>query len=318
MFGPGAMRLMLALLVFVSHVSSLNIGSPAVMLFFILSGYWVNQLYANRPGSVADFWFDRWLRIWPLMAVVATGWALVRVILGLQPVGSLLSTLALLGLAVRHDDSIGVIWSLDMEFQFYLLLPAVFTLAATGRLKLLGIISVIAFIAGSVLHAYGWQNVLTFAPSFAAGMALNATRWKPRMSLVIGGAVAFALVGVAMAAVPETYPVIFKARHFWWLVSVQTVWTLLLVPLVAWNLHQQKSSPPYDRMLGDLSFPFYLVHVPVTALVYMVMDNSLVTKVVALLACLVATLLLYVLVDRPIERWRIGRRRRLAQAVASA
>jgi peptidoglycan/LPS O-acetylase OafA/YrhL len=32
----------------------------------------------------------------------------------------------------------------------------------------------------------------------------------------------------------------------------------------------------------------------------------------------VATLLLYWFVDRPIERWRIGRRRRLAQAAAGA
>jgi peptidoglycan/LPS O-acetylase OafA/YrhL len=205
-----------------------------------------------------------------------------------------------------------------MEFQFYLLLPAVFTLAATGRIRLLGIISIIAFALGSVLHAYGWQNVFTFAPSFAAGMALNATRWRPRTAQVVGGVAAFVAVGAAMAAVPETYPVIFKTRHFWWLVSVQTIWTLLLVPLVAWNLHRASSSPPYDRMLGDLSFPFYLVHVPVTALVFMALPPNLIGKGVALIACLVATLLLYWFVDRPIERWRIGRRRRLAQAAAGA
>ena len=37
--GPGSLRLLLALAVVGSHVSEIGAGRPAVMIFFIISGY---------------------------------------------------------------------------------------------------------------------------------------------------------------------------------------------------------------------------------------------------------------------------------------
>ena len=45
--GPGKFRVLLAVLVVFSHLSFVEIGRPAVFVFFMLSGYWV-----LRMGSV--------------------------------------------------------------------------------------------------------------------------------------------------------------------------------------------------------------------------------------------------------------------------
>ena len=50
-FGPGAFRFFLASLVVVQHVSRLSLGHPAVLLFFMLSGYWVSRMYAERYSA---------------------------------------------------------------------------------------------------------------------------------------------------------------------------------------------------------------------------------------------------------------------------
>ena len=131
-FGPGAFRLSLALLVFVSHVSRYNVGRAAVILFFMLSGYWVTRLYRQRgEQSSVGYLRDRLLRVWPLLAVTALAIALAFTLAGTRHPGSLWSTLALLGLATRHGDVIGVAWSLDIELQFYVALPLVLTAITT-------------------------------------------------------------------------------------------------------------------------------------------------------------------------------------------
>lgn len=300
------MRLFLAILVYISHVSSLNVGRPAVMVFFILSGYWVSQLYASKRGSVFDFWIDRWLRIWPLAAFVAIMWVLTKTVLDLPVPGSLVSTLFLLGLAIRQDDVITVAWSLDIELQFYLLLPFIYSFIARKNLKLLGLGALCAWAAGFWLQSRGFITVLTFAPSFAAGMALHATRWSPSRAVTLASGGVFVLLGVAMASMAATRHLIFKPSEIWWFDSDQTVWTLFLVPFVAANLHQ--SSTPFDRTLGNLSFPFYLVHAPVVALTMLVMEQGIQAKSVGLMLTIVTTVIVYVAIDRPIESWRLRRR----------
>ncbi|HEX5264198.1 MAG TPA: hypothetical protein VFW13_11760, partial [Phenylobacterium sp.] len=48
---PGAFRLILAAAVAVSHVSRLDIGRLAVLLFFFLSGYWTARIWAEKFQS---------------------------------------------------------------------------------------------------------------------------------------------------------------------------------------------------------------------------------------------------------------------------
>ena len=303
--GPGAFRLLLAAAVFVSHVSTLGFGRPAVVLFFMLSGYWVTRLYQGWGNSAATFEASRFLRIWPLLAIVAVLVWLVAQFGVLPQHGSLLSTLGLLGLAVRQGDVIGVAWSLDLELQFYLLLPLCLWWVnrnANGRgtraALLLGVLS----IAGAIALAHGALTALAFAPAFAAGVYIRVADWRSSARAAALAVAAFVAIGVVLWLLPPTRPMIIKGDAPWWLDLAYVAWCMVLTPYVAWNVH--RPSPPVDRELGNLSFPLYLVHFPLVMVAVRWAGTGMAGKALALVLTIVATLLLYALFDRPFEAWR--------------
>ena len=283
LLGPGMLRFILAAMVVVSHLTSLNIGRPAVLLFFMLSGYWVSRLLAGWQASVPAFYVSRTLRVWPLYAVVTVlAWLLHAHAEAVRP-ESLWSALTLLGLAARAGDVIGVSWSLDIELQFYLAIPLI-TLAAQ-RLQPLAVLAlaVAAFGLGIALFAAHVPTLLFYLPAFTA----------------------------AMTMVPALSGLLFKAQFTDSLAQNlgQMAWILLLAPFVAWNINQP--SDRFDRWLGDLSYPLYLVHLPVVRMLAEVMPvTGAGGKLVAVVAVLVVSIAMFMGVDRPLEarRQRLWRR----------
>lgn len=118
---PGLFRMLLALAVVVSHVSGWEIGRLAVLLFFFLSGYWVTHVWDAKfgQGRTWAFYGARFFRIYPLYLLALLGVAL----LGGKPLHW--PNLTLLGVASAPDDPLAVSWSLDIELQFYLVLPLI-------------------------------------------------------------------------------------------------------------------------------------------------------------------------------------------------
>ena len=283
LLGPGMLRFILAAMVVVSHLTSLNIVRPAVLLFFMLSGYWVSRLLAGWQASVPAFYISRTLRVWPLYAVVTVlAWLLHAHAEAVRP-ESLWSALTLLGLAARAGDVIGVSWSLDIELQFYLAIPLI-TLAAQ-RLQPLALLAlaVAAFGLGIALFAAHVPTLLFYLPAFTA----------------------------AMTMVPALSGLLFKAQFTDSLAQNlgQMAWILLLAPFVAWNINQP--SDRFDRWLGDLSYPLYLVHLPVVRMLAEVMPvTGAGGKLVAVVAVLVVSIAMFMGVDRPLEarRQRLWRR----------
>ncbi|OYW14649.1 MAG: hypothetical protein B7Z50_03625 [Sphingomonadales bacterium 12-62-5] len=200
LLGPGMLRFILAAMVVVSHLTSLNIGRPAVLLFFMLSGYWVSRLLAGWQASVPAFYVSRTLRVWPLYAVVTVlAWLLHAHAEAVRP-DSLWSALTLLGLAARSGDVIGVSWSLDIELQFYLAIPLI-TLAAQ-RLQPVALLAlaVAAFGVGIALFAAHVPTLLFYLPAFLAGFAFHRLRWQPSASQVRASLLAAAAFTAAIAS----------------------------------------------------------------------------------------------------------------------
>ncbi len=143
----GSLRLALAIMVALSHIGTSffghNIGVPAVVVFFILSGFVVANLLANKGDwidwrhHVGLFYYERLLRLLPLylffMAVAA--WARPLDLEALSPwkaiyvVASnfLIVPLNYQMLTPWLTDRMLVppAWSLGLELQFYLLAPLV-------------------------------------------------------------------------------------------------------------------------------------------------------------------------------------------------
>jgi peptidoglycan/LPS O-acetylase OafA/YrhL len=112
-------------------------GRSGVTFFFVLSGFVLTWTYLDQMPRLSTFWWRRFARIWPALAVSTTLTFVVAyaVTAGVDPwhVLSMLTGT----MAWREEWVIGVngAWSLSDEAFFYLLFPALLVLATarTGR-----------------------------------------------------------------------------------------------------------------------------------------------------------------------------------------
>lgn len=309
--GPGAFRLILALFVVASHLSRYEIGRPAVFVFFMLSGYWVMKMFAEKYKPAADVWvfyLSRWLRIWLPFAVVFSAVYFLRFGLAERPdpeVQTKLWGILLLGIATTNLDVLGVSWSLDIEIQFYLLIPLIYFSIRRVPLAVFIFGAAVLSVAGWILQSqFGIWTVLSYLPSFLAGVLI----WARGTGRTGRTALAYLTVFLAVAAmvwlIPYLRPLLLKDvtspfNEDWFGIA----WTMILLPLVDWNVRQR--SGKLDRHMGALSFMLYIVHWPVVATLGSTLAPiSLADKAVLLLVILIAATLVYALVDLPIERWR--------------
>ncbi|QWC56618.1 acyltransferase family protein [Erythrobacter sp. 3-20A1M] len=307
--GPGTFRVILAAFVVASHLSNFEIGRPAVFVFFSLSGYWISAIYDRRYSKYPTLWIfylSRFLRIWLSFAaafVLALG---VFALVGEPRPPITLAGLALFGIASNRLDVLGTAWSLDLEMQFYLLFPLLWLLGARIRSRAViaaGVIAVTAF-GWFLREGPGLWTALAYAPSFVLGMAIYATRWAPSRGLVLAGLLAFGAVGVLVFLSPTLSALLIKSDPGPIDEDIfGQLWVVFLLPFVAWNVRQQ--SGPIDRTLGNFSYPLYIIHWPVVALLLpSLAAYGLAGKVVVLGAILMVAIAFYVLVDRPAESLR--------------
>ena len=190
-----------------------EVGAFGVSLFFVLSAYLITELmlleYA-RTGAfkIKDFYVRRILRIWPLYFSVIglfifLGWVHPQEF-RVRPM-QILAYLALSGnwyiiLRGTFPAQMGVLWSISIEEQFYLLWPSIFR---AGKRRGIMIACVIfPLLAAALLGYFGiagvgrttaWMNSLVQFIFFAlgGGLALLLHRRVPRMRWPWRAALAF-------------------------------------------------------------------------------------------------------------------------------
>lgn len=318
--GPGAVRLLLAAIVVVSHLSAINLGRPAVMIFFIISGFWVTRAWQEWAGNSMGFMAARLLRIYPLFLFVALANGVLLSLIGSHVPEELGLALLLPGLASRHESLLGVAWSLDIELQFYLVLPLLAPLLMGMRRSETWLLALVAWMIGMVLMSAGVVTALFYLPAFAGGIWLAQSRWQATGNQAIGSVLLFVAAGAAFALLPETRPVLLKDAVETPGMAIQLAhlgWSMLLLPAVAWSVHQYSS--PRDRVAGDLSFSLYLVHTPViTTMAALMPGGGPVLKLAMLIISGVLAVALHRWVDRPAELWRRAHVRNPVPAPAPA
>lgn len=295
---PGMFRLLLAAAVVVSHISRFNIGRLAVLLFFYLSGYWTARVWVEKfnSGSTLRFYAARFLRIAPLYALaVAAGLAVV-------PQSLHLENFTIVGLATTHRDPIGdVAWSLDIELQYYLILPFVVALLGRAKAWVWALLAVVIGVLGCWIETrFGLVTVAKYLPAFVFGALTFSERWKPSVKAANLSLAAF----LAMTALTALTPFFDKRQaapfdnDIW-----AFFWMIPLLPYVARSLCLRSST--LDRHLGNLSYPLYLAHcVTITAFTQLFGATSGVRYVGALAALLIA-IAVYVVIDRRVDPLRV-------------
>lgn len=293
---PGLFRLILAFAVVISHVSAISTGRLGVLLFFYLSGYWTANIWREKykEQKLFRFYLSRYWRIAPLflLATFVSAWIRGE---DLQFVN-----FTLLGIGSTNSDPTGVSWSLDVELQFYLLLPFVSALLATATIPTLIACAALAVFGWWLDNAFEVTTVLKYLPAFALGALTFIKSWRPTQRSAIISLVAFVLFTLFTATTPfisKRAPQPFD-MDIW-----AMLWMVPLLPYVAHSLTIR--STKLDRHLGNLSYPLYLVHFPIIAVLTGIYGTSLPVKACAIALGCVLALLVYWLFDRPVDKLRV-------------
>lgn len=311
---PGFFRVALAAAVVLSHLSNFEIGRPAVFAFFALSGFWVMRMYDEKyaaAGGAGVFFLSRMLRIWLPFLVAYLGFVLVKSAVFGEFDARQLASLGVLGIATSGNDVLGVSWSLDIELQFYLLVPAIWMLFQA--LKTSGSpVTWTLVLTAAPLTMLGWWlglshgvwTVLAYLPGFVAGLLIWHSGWRPPLRIALVSIAAFLGAGLLVWLLPETRAYLLKdapnTLHEDWF---GMAWVALLIPFIAFNVRQR--SDGLDQHLGNFSYALYITHWPVIWIVKTATAlQGMPLKLAALAAVALVAIAFYVLVDRNAERLR--------------
>lgn len=339
------LRGLAVLIVLLSHFSNYGvlvlpgiglsgIGKSGVYLFFVLSAFLLTRALLDRSLATfadgrlwADYALRRVLRIWPLyLVVLLVSWWFTRA--GVPGWHYVMDT----GTLVRHlrlQEGQSVLWSIPVEFTFYLWLPLLaLALAWVQQKRWPWQVEVLLAILVLACAAWAWP---------AQASAVNDVRLGPYLVIFLCGAMAahwdhrirtarqpsrhaaWAVVGVGALlacalSIPQAWAWLSgeaadaSLNHRWFL-FFGVVWSLLLLAVLhgpAWLRAPFAWAPA--RLLGVVSFSAYLWHMPILdGLLRLGVAQWPLAAAVVLSAAVAAAMLSYLLFERPMRDVRLHR-----------
>jgi len=271
-------------------------GKAAVMGFFLISGYSIAHSYGEKPEG---YFRRRFLRIYPLYcvavlftqfvvfitpspAVCLNGYAYVSAGF-LTSVANLFLLQKFIAIPLTYDLPL---WTLSIEVFYYLLAPFLYR-QSPFVIALMIVASMIAFqfpLASEPL--YGYAALVFFWP-WLIGFLLGQNRGRLILPIALG-LVGGVLVFISRKETPEA-------------LSVVTYLVTFVVILTASRFHLSKLVQKVANLLGDLSYPLYLFHLPLMIFFF---KHFGVRGYPAFLACVIgSTALLWYVFDEKLKRW---------------
>jgi peptidoglycan/LPS O-acetylase OafA/YrhL len=305
-----------------------SLGSEAVIVFFVLSGYFVGGgvIHRLRQGRFAwgDYASARLTRLWIVLipalvltlcidlagrALLASSdvYALPSSYAGIpsEPSYSVFTVLGnvafLQGIFVPVLGSNGPLWSLAYEFWYYLLFPLLMVGMWKGQRLSTRLLSLFAAI---VVCFITWGDLLLLFPCWLAGAVIAAQ--TPRIASVLHRmppvlwrvlrTIAFpALLGTMIAAHESSLP----SRSGAWLIALVAAGAIaVFVEDARWG---RRLDPLFSRLseTAHSSYSLYAIHMPIVAIlaamIVPVESDRWAMSALSYLACIGVTLVLCVI-----------------------
>ncbi|QCI93137.1 MULTISPECIES: acyltransferase [unclassified Novosphingobium] len=297
--------------------SIVRLGSFAVILFFVISGFIMVSVTGNGAFSAPDFLLRRIARVAPLYWLVTLVVALIAIVFPMllknttYSLEGFVKSVLFIPFRRGNDEIVPMMklgWTLNYEMFFYVLFAAFSYLTAAKRfigvaLVLLGITLFNALFQpqGVAFEFYGRPVVLTFVGGMAIGLwHLRGGDAEVSIGSGLGWLLAAAVFLVAgMRVTPE---VLFSNQ-------ADACFMLAGTCLVMGGIRLESALPRSNLLLllGDASYSLYLVHMYCIAALFIVlrklgdwaMDFRLVPAV--FLSCVVAVVV-HSFVEKPMMR----------------
>ncbi|MBN67813.1 MAG: hypothetical protein CME32_00850 [Gimesia sp.] len=322
--GVQALRAIAALAVVLHHVSAqirMNLGvevplsfegtgARGVELFFGISGFII--LYAHfgqigRASSISSYLVKRIKRILPSTIIISSGWALIILVasgIGLSAPDvsftTWLSSAFVLPMLDRPEP--GVIWTLRNEFVFYFLFSfflvsfrvglCVFILWVFLCLALPTSAGLVELDSEILYHTVFSELNLIFVFGVIAFFCFKKFRFRCASWMFIPSLFAFSVL---------SYQNMLGAQLPSYLFGLVAAILIYSAAHVSWK----GRLAGFVEALGDSSFALYLVHVPVMAVLFpafvALIDSPMLIYVLESLILVIAGLLFYYIVEKPIS-----------------
>ena len=299
-------------------------GYLAVDMFFILSGFVMSHAYHNRLGSMELSYFVkiRLIRVLPLSfigLIAGTIYFLVRYVLQPQSqyslidiIGGTLFNMALIPkpwVTPTPTDTIFTsntpLWSLSLE----VLINFIWAAFLIERFK--HIIPLIIFISLTLIVAFSyangsadigatWPNYIGGLSRAAFGYFVGTMLWKyrptPNKSLLYSLASSCLLILIIFT--PDAGP-LFD------IIAISIAFPLIIYMSACSDYGPER---PLFKFIGNLSFPLYVIHVPILQFLVgisktvKINDGMYSLAIIASVACIAAAVCLDLLYDRPARK----------------
>ncbi|MFT4076025.1 MAG: acyltransferase [Asticcacaulis sp.] len=297
----------------------------AVDLFFILSGFVIMHGYGDRIAqgmAFRHFLWQRLLRLWPLYLIGLILGVVAALVQGVS--GGDISMATLSGILILPDFN-RLIWTINGGATYGVLFPlnapswslffemavnmAFFAYVAFCRkrdLKILAVVSLVIYAACVLLTRQvnpGWSidNFWMGFPRVIAEFFLGAVIYEERHR--VPDMPAIVPIGLALAVF--TGFLFADGRAL--LPNI-----LILLPALIVTASKMKTGVAFGKvaaLLGDLSYPLYIVHVPIYALLYYslpITDLSAPVRTVGMAVLALAVSFALVRLDRMLRHYLKG------------
>lgn len=325
MIKPGLVRFILASLVVFFHITKfVFIGHLAVYCFFILSGYWVSLMYETKYSKAKQpllvFYCSRIFRLLPVYYLISILTFIMLFIFDSEVIEKInfasidgiifgLVNLLMLGYNQLSFQPLVPAWSLDIELQFYLLLPIIliFLKQKKERLSILAITFILTFLLSFLwTDLFVSKTILKYLVYFLVGIEIFKSKisFKPKVEMIFNSL--FVGILILHYLVPDLF-VIVKQSDTSYNELFNIVISFLLIPLLSNSVLIKSDSR--DMLLGGMSYVLYLSHwmfiIPYN---YYIKELSKIDRVPYMLAYLFITYLFSFLVyqyyDMPLDKLR--------------
>ncbi|GAA2044684.1 hypothetical protein GCM10009819_34670 [Agromyces tropicus] len=328
-------------LVLVRHAWPAEFGSAGiagVVAFFALSGYLITGILLHdlrRHGRVryGRFYRNRALRLLPPLLLLLAG--IVVAMLVWDPLGDrrglwrmLFTGLTYTGnLPYNHGSAtVGHLWTLATEEQFYLLWPVLLAIALrwnrVGTMVAAASTTILVGLAATMwLKAPGIYEIYPLPTSWAIAIVIGAAAriWEPALRRLLPerpapraaiGTTAVAAL-LALALVPED-----KSAPWVYLALGPSIAAVTVVLVLVWSDWVELPTPVLRPLLalGTVSYAAYLWNWPIV----MWLGGhpmSWQTSLASIALTIGAATASWWLLERPVQRWRARRDARRADAV---
>lgn len=337
----GIFRLILALIVVVGHIdlessrwgrfenytftSILNLsGVDAVHIFFLISGFVIpltfskNYQNSNESINIRNYYLNRALRIYPLYflsLLLAYIDSFYFNIINLPEDNLFLKEDILKNIFILFHEKGSYInsvsWTLDFELRWYLAVPLIFYIKnlwnKNKKLNILIILTITLYLFIELIYLYyakynSLQNYEFYLGKYILYFISGYLVFEFFINLNIKTNKNYFFYGVIFIFIafifPDTPTVIF------FLISIYLCFTI-------------KYDNKFDKICGDLSYPVYILHMPVIIPIYLQVNkyigyfytveylNYFLVYVVTILLFLFICYFLLIFIDYPINRLRM-------------